>query len=236
MGDSSKLQVGQRVIAIGNPFGLLSSMTTGIVSATGRTLNSARLQYRNPSIIQVDAAINPGNSGGPLLDIHGNVIGVNTAISTDTGGFQGVGFAVPVNTVKRVIPQLISKGKAEYSWLGVTSVNGERGGVSFAAIADKLNLPVRSGLLVNEVVPDSPAAVAGIRGGNSTQTIRGIQVKVGGDIITAINGESVRDLDSLLAYLVANTTPGDTITLSIVRGSQKLDVKVKLTARPDNAS
>ncbi|MEP7288252.1 MAG: trypsin-like peptidase domain-containing protein [Chloroflexota bacterium] len=234
-GDSSSLQVGQRVIAIGNPFGLLSSMTTGIVSATGRTLNSARLSYRNPSIIQTDAQINPGNSGGPLLDLGGNVIGVNTAISSDSGTFQGVGFAVPSNTVKRVIPQLIKSGKAEYAWLGITAVGG-REGISVAALAERLKLPVNSGILISEVVADSPAEQAGLRGGNKSQSIRGVEVPIGGDIIVAINGQPLRDMDALLAYLVANAAPGDIVTLTIVRDNTTIDVKVTLKVRPVSAS
>jgi 2-alkenal reductase len=229
--DSSKLRVGQRVVAIGNPFGLLSSMTTGVVSATGRTLSARNLQYRNPSIIQVDAQINPGNSGGPLLDMNGHVIGVNSAISTETGTFQGVGFAVPSNTVKRVVPQLIQKGTAEYAWLGITS-SGGREGINVAALADRLNLPVKSGVLVSDVLPGSPAEAAGLKGGTETQVIKGIRVTVGGDIITAVNGIQLRDMDQLLAYLVADAAPGDKITLTVVRGTETLQIEVTLRARP----
>jgi S1-C subfamily serine protease len=244
LGDSSSLQVGQRVVAIGNPFGLLSSMTTGIVSATGRTLRSAYMlnpgntsqakDYSNPSIIQVDAQINPGNSGGPLLDINGTVIGVTTAIRTETGVFQGVGFAVPINTAKRVVPQLIKNGKAEYSWLGIKSVTG-RGGLSVAALAEPLKLPVDHGVLVSEVVPDSPAAIAGLRGGSKTTTVRAVEVPLGGDIIVAVNGQPLRDMDALIGYLVANTAPNDTITLTIIRDNETFDVKVTLKARPSGA-
>ncbi len=241
LGDSSTLQVGQRVVAIGNPFGLLSSMTTGIVSATGRTLKSAYMlnprstgpdkDYSNPSIIQVDAQINPGNSGGPLLDINGSVIGVTTAIRSETGVFQGVGFAVPINTAKRIVPQLIKTGKAEYSWLGIMSVGGQ-GGLSVAALAEPLKLPVEHGVLISQVTPDSPAAVAGLRGGSRTTKIRGVDVPVGGDIIVAINNQALRDMDALIGYLVANTAPNDTITLTIIRDNQTFDVKVTLKARP----
>lgn len=247
LGDSSKLQVGQRVVVIGNPFGLLSSMTTGIISATGRTLQSAYLlnpgstsparDYSNPSIIQVDAQINPGNSGGPLLDIYGQVIGVVTAIRTDPNPassistFQGVGFAVPSNTLKRVVPQLIKNGKVEYSWLGIRSVSG-KSTLSVAALAEPLKLPVNRGVLVSEVVPNSPAAIAGVRGGNQKIQIRGVEIVTGGDIIVAINGQPIRDMDALLAYLVENTTPGDTITLTIIRDNQTLEAKVALKPRP----
>jgi len=212
-------------------------MTVGIVSALGRSLPSARLldpaydQYSNPSIIQVDAAVNPGNSGGPLLDSYGQVIGINTAIRTENGGFQGIAFAVPVNTMKRIVPQLIEQGSVQYSWLGITSPAAE-GGYSVAALADELNLPVRNGILVSEVTPGSPAARAGLRAGTQTTTIRGVPIPLDSDIIVAINGQMIRDIDSLVAYLVENTSPGDTITLTIVRDAQTLDLDVTLGIRP----
>ncbi|MEW6579731.1 MAG: trypsin-like peptidase domain-containing protein [Chloroflexota bacterium] len=237
LGDSNQLQVGQRVIAIGNPFGLDGSMTVGIVSALGRSLPSARLldpaydQYSNPSIIQVDAAVNPGNSGGPLLNSYGQVIGINTAIRTENGGFQGIAFAVPVNTMKRIVPQLIEEGSVQYSWLGITSPASE-GGYSVAALADELDFPVRNGILISEVTPGSPAARAGLRAGTQTTTVRGMPIPVDSDIIVAVNGQMIRDIDSLVAYLVENTSPGDTITLTIVRAGQTLDLDVTLGARP----
>jgi Trypsin-like serine proteases, typically periplasmic, contain C-terminal PDZ domain len=162
---------------------LVSSMTTGIISATGRTLNSARMlsprtrtPFQNPAIIQVDAQINPGNSGGPLLDINGKLIGVNTAIRSETGRFQGIGFAVPVNTVKRVVPQLIARGRAEYTWLGIESISpqlGEFGSLTVAALAEQFNLPVDYGVIIARVVPGSPADAAGLRGGTRRVTVRG---------------------------------------------------------------
>jgi 2-alkenal reductase len=243
LGDSSTLQVGQSVIAIGNPYGLRSSMTTGIISATGRTLSSARMLsglsastlFQNPSIIQVDASINPGNSGGPLLDIYGEVIGVNTAIRTESGGFQGIAFAVPVNTVRRIVPQLIARGRAEYSWLGIQSISAESTGVnsiSMASLAERFNLPVNYGALITGVLPNSPAAAAGLQGGTRAVNVRGIEVRLGGDIIVAVNGVPMRDFDALIGYLVANTSPGDTVTLTIYRGTQVFDVDVRLEARP----
>ncbi len=239
LGDSNDLDVGQRVIAIGNPFGLAGSMTMGIVSALDRSLPSARLldpnydQYSNPSIIQVDAAVNPGNSGGPLLDSFGRVIGVNTAIRTDNGGFQGIAFAVPVNTLKRVIPQLIAGGAVEYSWLGISSPVTD-GGYSVAALADEMGFKTRTGILVSEVFPDSPAAHAGLQSGTDTKTVRGVAIPVNADIIVAVNGKTVRSIDDLLAYLVENTSPRDVVTLTIVRGDQTLDLDVTLGTRPDN--
>jgi S1-C subfamily serine protease len=230
-GDSSTLQVGERVIAIGNPFGLLSSMTTGIISATGRTLKQTRSTYSNPSIIQVDAQINPGNSGGPLLDLNGRVIGVNTAIETDTGTFQGIGFAVPSNTVQRVVPQLIASGHVAYAWLGITSVDGDKG-ISVGSLADRFHLPVTTGVMVTTVYANSPAEAAGLRGGTKTETFRGIDVQTGGDIIIAVNGVAVRDLDALLGYLVANSAPGETVKLTVMRGSEKIEIEVELKVRP----
>lgn len=237
MGDSSTILVGQRVVAIGNPFGLQSSMTTGIVSAVGRALPSSILisqsnsRFNNPSIIQVDAAVNPGNSGGPLLNYEGQVIGVNTAIRSESGSFEGVAFAVPVNTVKRIVPQLISTGKAEYAWLGISTYPDDPF-FSIPSLVEILNLPVDHGIIVEEVIADSPAEVAGIQGGSEDQEVRGENLKTGGDIIVAINGVFVRDLHHLLGYLAENTTPGDVVTLTIIRENQTLDIEVELGIRP----
>ncbi|NJL93330.1 MAG: trypsin-like serine protease [Anaerolineae bacterium] len=235
LGDSNQLLVGQGVVAIGNPFGLASSMTRGIISALGRALPSATLidqtnfRISNPSVIQVDAAINPGNSGGPLLNYAGQVIGVNSAIRTESGFFEGVAFAVPVNTLKRVVPQLIENGFAAYSWLGVYTLPDE---LTVAALAEPLNLPVSYGVLIDGFPPNSPAEAAGLRGGNRSVTFRGQEVTLGGDIIVAINGVFVRDLDDLLAYLVENTAPDDRVTLTVVRDEETLDIPVDLGVRP----
>lgn len=237
MGDSSQLLVGQRVVAIGNPFGLQSSMTRGIVSAVGRALPSSRLislssqRFNNPSIIQVDAVINPGNSGGPLLNYEGQVVGVNAAIQTDSGIFEGVAFAVPANTLKRIAPQLIEKGRVDYPWLGVSTFP-EGVGFNIASLAEALELPVNHGILIWEVTSNSPAEKAGLRGGDRTLNLGSQEVIIGGDIIVAANGILVRDLDQLLGYLVENTSPGDTITLTVVRGDQTLDIDVELGLRP----
>ncbi len=239
LGNSNMLRVGQRVIAIGNPFGLEGSMTVGIVSALGRSLPSAELldptyqPYSNPSIIQVDASVNPGNSGGPLLDSYGRVIGINTAIRTDSGVFQGIAFAVPVNTMKRVIPQLIAQGYAEYSWLGISSPTPE-GGYSVAALADELGFSVRHGILISGVVLESPAERAGLSAGTpeAVTVVRGMEIPTDADIIVAINGVTVRDIDALVAYLVENTSPGDRVVLTIVRGNDTLDLDVTLGVRP----
>jgi S1-C subfamily serine protease len=236
-----KVKVGERAIAIGNPFGLASSMTVGIVSGLGRqlpsadmiTINEAPTNFNNPSIIQVDTDINPGNSGGPLLNSHGEVIGVNTAIRTQSGVFEGVGFAVPVSTLLRVAPELIEKGHVEYAWLGISSLPADAGG-SVATLAEPLKLPVSQGVLIEGVTPGSPAEKAGLQGGDHFETVRDSAVCVGGDIIVAINGEFIKDMDELLSYMVVNTHPGETVKLLIVRETESFEVSVLLEGRPQS--
>lgn len=235
-GDSDAVRVGQRAIAIGNPFGWSGSMTVGIVSAVGRQLPSAELidntispGFQNPHIIQVDTNINPGNSGGPLLNSWGEVIGVNTAISTQSGAFEGVGFAVPANTVQRVVPELIEKGQVDYSWIGIATVPSE---FNLISLQEPLDLPVNAGVLITDVTPDSPAEEAGLWGGNRQREVRGYSVCSGGDIIIAVDGHYINDMDELVAHLVVNTIPGDTITLTIVRDEETFDVPVTMRVRP----
>lgn len=238
IGDSDSVQVGARAIAIGNPFGLASSMTVGIVSGLGRQLPSAELisnditpGFQNPSIIQVDTDINPGNSGGPLLNSQGEVIGVNTAIRTESGIFEGVGFAVPAATVRRVVPELIAKGQVEYAWLGITVLPVDEG-YGVAALAEPLGLPVEAGVLINNVSNASPASKGGLQGGSHLETVRGRAVCAGGDIIVAINGEFIATMDELVSYLVVNTAPGDTVMLLVVRGNETFEVPITLESRP----
>ena len=231
LGDSSTLQVGQRVIAIGNPFGLEGTMTVGIISALGRTLPAQVLQsggrFSNPEIIQTDAAINPGNSGGPLLDARGQVIGVNTAIRSETGVNSGIGFSVPVNTLKRILPQLIAEGTYHYPYLGITSDNR----FSVAQLAGPLGLPVTHGVLIAEVVPGTGAAEAGLQGGDHEVEIMGMPIMAGGDIIVAIDGDVVSDYPDFIAYLVRETEANQTIVLTVVRDGDELDIPVTLGER-----
>jgi len=232
LGDSSTLRVGQRVVAIGNPFGLDGTMTVGIVSALGRTLPAQVIQssgrFSNPEIIQTDAAINPGNSGGPLLDTRGRVVGVNTAIRSLTGVNSGVGFAVPVNTVKRIVPHLIEEGIYHYPYLGISCQSG----LSLAELEGPLELPVTSGVLVSEVITGTAAAQADLRGGDYEVAVKGVQVKAGGDIIVAIDGYELRDFDDLIAYLVRETEVGQRVVLKVIRDEEELEIPVILGERP----
>jgi S1-C subfamily serine protease len=235
IGDSSTLQVGERVMAIGNPFGLSNTMTTGIVSGIGRTLPSNLVTdtgaaFSNPLIIQIDAAINPGNSGGPLLDLHGRVVGVNVAIRSDTGVNAGVGFAIPSNTLTRVVPQIIQTGKVSYPYLGIaTQSSFELGELSLA-----FHLPVSQGVLISDVPAGSPASKAGLRGSTHNDTLRGQPVALGGDIIVAVDRVPINNFDELLGYLVSNTSIGQRVVVTIIRDGQKMDVPVTLESRPAN--
>ena len=231
LGDSSALQVGQRVIAIGNPFGLAGTMTVGVISALGRTLPAQMVElagFRNPEIIQTDAAINPGNSGGPLLDIRGRVIGINTAIRSETGVNSGIGFAVPVNTVKRIVPVLIEEGAYRYPYLGITSDNR----FTVAELMDSLELPVDYGALVAEVIPGAAAARAGLRGGDREVEFMGMTVRAGGDVIVEVDEYELRDFDDLIAYLVRETEVGQRIVLTVIRDGEELEIPVTLGERP----
>jgi len=232
LADSAALKVGQTVIAIGNPYNLNNSMTTGIISGLGRMLAADSVTigssgYSIPNVIQTDAAINPGNSGGPLFNLQGEVIGVNTAIESPVRANSGVGYAVPSALISKVTQQLIENGKVEHAWLGIRggSLNGD------LALAMGLDINQR-GILVTEVVEDSPSSKAGLKGSSETVQIDGLDADVGGDIITAINGQSVRVFDDLLGYILTYTSAGDTVTLDIIRDGKALQVDVNLEARP----
>ena len=227
MGDSSQVRVGQLTVAIGAPFGQEFTMTSGIVSAVGRNI-SGQGQFTIPEVIQTDSAINPGNSGGPLLDRLGQVIGVNTQIISRTGSFSGVGMAVPVNIAKRVVPPLISDGKFNYPWLGVSIAT-----LQSAYVAEELDLPEGTkGALVITVVNDSPAQQAGIRGSDDIVELDGVEYPAGGDIIVAINDHVVTGSDSLIAHLLYHNMPGDTVILTILRDGQREAIQVTLDQRP----
>ena len=228
IGDMSELAVGQTVIAIGNPFGLDGTLTRGIISALGRTI-PALTPFSIPQAIQTDAAINPGNSGGPLLDLHGHVVGVNAQI--ETGGTSstnsGVGFAIPVSVVRRVVPVLIKEGKYEWAWLGV------RGGSVTPALIEAMKLPVERGAYLLEVTTDGPAEQAGLRGADNIVTSGGLQVPVGGDVIKAIDGQLIGSFDELLIYIAMQTEPGQKVTLTILRDGTSQDIDVQLGTRSE---
>lgn len=227
LGDSSKLRIGDQVTAIGSPFGLSGSMTSGIVSQLGRILNPPNLQsFSIPNVIQTDAAINPGNSGGPLLNNHGEVIGINTAIQTETGEFSGVGFAIPSNTMKKIVPVLIQAGHYKHPWLGVSGISVD------PDIADSLGLSARSGFLIQNIVSDSPASKAGLHASNQTKTVDGIKYKFGGDIITRVDNTQVTKLEDLLNYLQDYKSAGDNMIMHIVRDNKTMDVTLTLQERP----
>ena len=229
LGDSDALRVGQIAVAIGNPFGQEFTMTTGIISALGRTIRSGGSPFSIPEVIQSDVAINPGNSGGPLLDRHGEVIGVNTQIISRSGTSSGVGFSVPINTAKRVVPALIEEGRYEYSWLGIS------GSTLQADVAGLMDLARDTGgALVSQVTVDSPAGKAGLRGSDRTAVLDGVDYPVGGDVIVSINGSAVDDMDDLIAYLSGDTRPGDQVILEVIRDGERENLEVTLGARPDS--
>jgi len=228
LGDSDTLRVGQRAIAIGNPFGFERTVTTGIISAVGRVLRQMS-GFSLPNLIQTDAAINPGSSGGPLLDSRGKVIGVNTIIFTRSGFSSGVGLAVPVNTVKRVVPELIENGHFAHPWLGIRgySINSE--------LAKVLDLPVDSGVLVAEVISGGPSTQAGLRGGKREVLVEGFvePLGAGGDIIIAINDTEIRSMDDLITHL-ESTVVGQEVELTIIRDGDEKRLTVELDERPNS--
>ena len=228
LGDSDQIQVGEWVVAIGNPFGLGGSITAGIVSAVGRTIPSGATPFSIPQAVQTDAAINPGNSGGPLLTLRGEVIGVNAQIASSGGVNAGVGFAIPSNVVRRVAPVLIESGSYEWPWLGVV-------GTSVGLTIMKANdLDTQRGAYIDAVVPDSPAAEAGLKGSDSTAEINGLQVSAGGDVVIEADGEPIADFGDLLVA-VAFKNVGDTIELTVLRNGQRRQIVVALIPRPSES-
>nr|WP_294804612.1 trypsin-like peptidase domain-containing protein [uncultured Nitrososphaera sp.] len=229
LADSTKIRVGEQVAAIGNPFGLSSSMTAGIVSGVGRLIpsqDSGPLPFFIPDIVQTDAPINPGNSGGPLLDTRGEVIGINTAIRSTTGEFAGIGFAVPSNTISKVVPSLIKSGKFQHPWVGISGAD------MTPALAKALNLKEPRGVLVVEVIGGSPAEKAGIKAGTNTVRVDGRQVPLGGDIVLELDGHQVRKVDDILVYLQREKSVGDTMDVTVLRDGQLQHINLHLDARP----
>jgi S1-C subfamily serine protease len=223
LGDSRTLDVGQRVLAIGNPFGFQSTLTTGVVSALGRTVQLGPNTFIDEAI-QTDAAINHGNSGGPLLNSRGEVIGINSAIYTPTGTTAGIGFAIPINTAKRVADDLITSGRVRRASLGV------EGRALWPGLAAALGLPVEQGILVEHVTPGGPADQAGIHGGTRTVVAGLRELRIGGDVVVAVDGKKIQDQTDL-NLLLNRERPGDVITLTIYRDKQKMDVRVMLGER-----
>ena len=237
LGDSDQVKVGQTVIAIGNPFGFKGTMTVGIISGLGRSMQSLHEApggngdyFSAGDIIQTDAAINPGNSGGPLLDLNGDVIGINRAIyttnfsSTGQPVNSGLGFAVSINIIKRVVPALIANGKYDYPYVGITSVSDLT-----LLEQEALDLPQSVGVYVAEISPGSPADKAGLKAGSQTTSVG---LKAGGDLIVAIDGHEVLGFSDFIGYLIKNKSPGDTVVLTVLRGDQNMEVSLTLDKRP----
>ena len=228
--DSNAVRVGQLAIAIGDPFGLEGTMTAGIVSAIGRSLpvgTDVGASYTIPDIIQTDAAINPGNSGGVLVDGEGKLIGVTAAIESPVQANAGIGFAIPSAIVQNVVPVLIKDGQYEHAWLGIS------GTAVVPDLANLMKLPAQQkGVLVVDVIPNSPADKAGLVGSEETQTLDGQPVRIGGDVITQINGQPLTGIDDLIAYLASSTTVGQNVKLTVLRGGTEKEIDVTLAARP----
>lgn len=225
LGDSSNLKVGMDVAAIGNPFGLSGTMTSGIVSALGRLLPQDS-GFSIPDVIQTDAAINPGNSGGPLLNSRAEVVGINTAIQSTTGEFTGVGFAIPSNTIAKIVPKLILDGTYHHPWVGISGRDID------PDLAKILNLVDARGFLIVNVVADSPADKAGLKGFSETKEINGVEYPLGGDVVLSVDGITVRKIDDILIHLQRYKSVGDEMVLEILRDGRVTNIVVKLDERP----
>ena len=226
LGDSSNLQVGEPITAIGNPFGLSGSMTSGIISQMGRLLPSGS-GYSIPDVIQTDAAINPGNSGGPLLNMRGDIVGINTAIQSSTGTNTGVGFAIPSQTVAKIVPTLISEGEYKHPWIGISGRDID------LDMANVLGLKDALGFLIITIVEDSPASDAGLLGSNKTIEVEGREYSIGGDVIVSVDGIDVRKIDDILVHLQRVKTVGDEMDLEILRDGRTTNVTIILQERPN---
>ena len=224
--NSDALRVGAPVAAIGSPFGNRGSLSVGVVSAVGRSIPSLTSDYYVSDAIQTDAPINHGNSGGPLLDVSGDAVGINAQIRTDTGGGEGVGFAVPINAAKRSLRQLIASGRVRYPYVGI-----ETGDLT-PTLARHLGVVVRRGALVQVVTPGTPAAAAGLRAGDRVEFFNGAEIRRGGDVLTAIGGRPVRSSGDVARVLVEHFRPGQVVGFTIVRDNHKQTVRVHLAVRP----
>ena len=227
IGDSSQLKVGEQITAIGNPFGLSGSMTSGIISQMGRLLPQDS-GYSIPDVIQTDAAINPGNSGGPLLNMNGEVVGINTAIQSATGEFTGVGFAVPSNTVKKVVPILIEEGVFHHPWMGISGSDVD------PDLAKVRELNSSKGFLIATVVEGSPAEDAGLQGITITKEIDGREYALDGDIIVKIDDKVVRKISDILIHLQREKSIGDEMVMTVNRDGTLIEVILVLGERPQN--
>ena len=226
LGDSSNLQVGEPITAIGNPFGLSGSMTSGIISQMGRLLPSDS-GFQIPDVIQTDAAINPGNSGGPLLNMRGEIVGINTAIQSTTGEFTGVGFAIPSQTVAKIVPTLISDGKYKHPWIGISGTDID------LEMANVMELENTLGFLIITVIEDSPASDAGLIGSNKMIEVEGREYSIGGDIIISVDGIDVRKIDDILIHLQRGKAVGDEMVLEVLRDGRTTNVTIVLQERPN---
>jgi len=238
LGDSKQIKVGQSVIAIGNPFGLNGSMTLGIISALGRTQDSNRQvagsgTFSVADMIQTDAAINPGNSGGPLFNLQGEVVGINRSIRTDASNVtgepvnSGIGFAIPINLIKRVVPAIIKDGKFNYPYMGISALQSE---LMSLKVINELGLKSMTGVYITSVTPGGPADKAGVVGASQSTNLPNLLS--GGDLVIAVDGNPVKIYDDLIGYLVDNKSPGDNITLTVLRGDKKVDLTLTLANRP----
>jgi len=226
LGDSSTLKVGEEITAIGNPFGLSGSMTSGIISQVGRLLPTEN-QYSIPDVIQTDAAINPGNSGGPLLNMMGGVVGINTAIQSNTGSNTGVGFAIPSQTIAKIVPTLIEKGEYKHPWIGVSGRDIDPDLAKVLKVTDAI------GFLIVTIVEDSPASKAGLIGSEKTIEVEGVNYPIGGDIIVAVDGIEVRQIDDILIHLQRAKSIGDEMVLEVLRDNRTTNITIILQERPN---
>ena len=228
LGDSAAVVVGEPVAAIGSPFGQSTSLAVGVVSATERSVESLTSAYNLVDAIQTDAPINRGNSGGPLFNSLGEVIGINAQIRSDSGNAEGVGFAVPINSARRSMEQLIETGQVRYAWLGVATTT------LTPSVARELGLSSLHGAAIESVVPGSPAEQAGLRGGNETVRVEGADIRAGGDVVVAVNGARVASSEDLVRIVAGRLFPGQTARFTILRGGERVIVPVELAERPAN--